>query len=162
MFYDPALFPFLDPLRDAWREIRADFVEALPALVPWVEAHNHNGKWVTAVLHHTFGADIVPEFSGAAFTRDLCSRVPGVRTFAFSVLLTGAEVSPHVDHVPGVLRAHLGLCIPDNCGLRCGEHTRQWREGEWLVFDENVLHSAWNKGAADRVILLVDFERDTP
>lgn len=49
--------------------------------------------------------------------------------------------------------------MPEDCTLRVGDETRQWREGKTLVFDDTVTHEAWNHGPSDRVVLLFDFAR---
>ncbi|MET8463577.1 aspartyl/asparaginyl beta-hydroxylase domain-containing protein [Micromonospora zamorensis] len=49
--------------------------------------------------------------------------------------------------------------MPQDCALRVGDETRQWREGETFVFDDTVTHEAWNYGTSDRVVLLFDFVR---
>jgi hypothetical protein len=56
-----------------------------------------------------------------------------------------------------VLRLHLGLEIPDECGLRVDGETRTWREGECLVFDDSFEHEAWNGSRLPRTVLLIDF-----
>ncbi len=47
----------------------------------------------------------------------------------FSVLQPGAHIIPHYGQMNIRLTVHLGLVIPENCGLRAGEETRQWRAG---------------------------------
>ncbi|WP_326555914.1 aspartyl/asparaginyl beta-hydroxylase domain-containing protein [Micromonospora sp. NBC_01813] len=42
----------------------------------------------------------------------------------------GRPESPHQGWVTTVYRAHLGLVVSDDCALRVGDETRQWREGE--------------------------------
>jgi beta-hydroxylase len=59
-----------------------------------------------------------------------------------------------------VLRCHLGLEIPSgDLGLRIGGETRVWQPGKCLVFDDTAEHEAWNHTDADRVVLIVTFER---
>ncbi|MEU7588207.1 aspartyl/asparaginyl beta-hydroxylase domain-containing protein [Micromonospora sp. NPDC049230] len=69
------------------------------------------------------------------------------------------HIKPHQGWVTTVYRAHLGLVVPQHCALRVGDETRQWREGETFVFDDTVMHEAWNYGTSDRVVLLFDFVR---
>lgn len=69
----------------------------------------------------------------------------------------GTQIKPHQGWVTTVYRAHLGLVVPEDCALRVGDETRQWREGKTLVFDDTVTHKAWNYGSSDRVVLLFDF-----
>jgi len=61
--------------------------------------------------------------------------------------------------VTTVYRAHLGLVVPDQCGLRVGSTTRAWLPGEVLIFDDTVNHEAWNRSSATREVLLFDFLR---
>src|SRR3546814_9730732 len=57
------------------------------------------------------------------------------------------------------LICHLPLIVPDGCGLRVGAETRNWREGELLIFDDSFEHEAWNRGTSDRTILLFEIWR---
>jgi len=41
--------------------------------------------------------------------------------------------------------------------LRAGNETRQWEAGKTLVFCDATGHEAWNLGATERVVLLLDF-----
>jgi len=57
------------------------------------------------------------------------------------------------------LICHLPLIVPPNCGLRVGNETRTWREGEVLVFDDTIEHEAWNQSAAARVVMIFEIWR---
>lgn len=48
--------------------------------------------------------------------------------------------------------------MPDECGLQVGEVSRTWVEGEWLAFDDQLVHRAWNRSDLDRVVLQLDLE----
>ncbi|MEU6021840.1 aspartyl/asparaginyl beta-hydroxylase domain-containing protein [Micromonospora sp. NPDC047134] len=86
------------------------------------------------------------------------ARTPDVAA-GFSRMAPGTHIKPHQGWVTTVYRAHLGLVVPPDCALRVGEETRQWREGETVVFDDTVTHEAWNYGNRDRIVLLFDFVR---
>ena len=73
-----------------------------------------------------------------------------------SILQPGTEVTPHCGPTNIRLRAHLGLDVPEDCGLNVAGETRAWRNGEWLVFDDSFEHSAWNRSSRPRMILIVD------
>jgi beta-hydroxylase len=88
--------------------------------------------------------------------------IPGMSSALFSLLAPGARLSPHRGVFKGVLRFHLGLVVPPGCSIRVGDDTRQWREGEALVFDDTNEHEVWNTSDRMRAILLVDFARDLP
>ena len=73
-----------------------------------------------------------------------------------SILEPGTELHAHCGPTNVRLRAHLGLRVPERCGLSVGEEVLSWREGEWLVFDDSFEHLAWNRSDRPRVILIVD------
>ncbi len=77
----------------------------------------------------------------------------------FSRLSPGARIPPHSGVLNTRLICHLPLVVPPGCGFRVGGETRQWKEGELLVFDDTVEHEAWNDGDLDRIILIFDVWR---
>lgn len=74
----------------------------------------------------------------------------------FSVLQPGAHIIPHFGQMNIRLTVHLGLIIPEGCGLRAGDETRHWEEGRLLLFDDSFEHEAWNRGNSDRVVLIFE------
>jgi aspartyl/asparaginyl beta-hydroxylase (cupin superfamily) len=85
--------------------------------------------------------------------------VPGstVREAMLSVLEPGGYLQPHIDNAIPLLTCHLGLVVPERCGIRVGDTRATWREGECLVIDTTFEHEAWNRSAHPRIVLLVDF-----
>ena len=75
----------------------------------------------------------------------------------YSRMAPGTEIEEHVGYTDDVLRLHIGLSCPArNCAIQVGDQVRSWRNGEVLLFDDTIEHSAWNRADRDRVILLVD------
>lgn len=75
----------------------------------------------------------------------------------FSILLPGTEIKPHYGSINGRLIVHLPLIVPQNCGgLRVAGETREWVQGQCLVFDDSFEHSAWNHSDQTRVVLILD------
>lgn len=74
----------------------------------------------------------------------------------FSVLRPGAHIVPHYGQMNIRLTVHLGLIIPDNCGIRVAEETRGWEPGKLLIFDDSFKHEAWNRSDRDRVVLIFE------
>jgi aspartate beta-hydroxylase len=74
----------------------------------------------------------------------------------FSALSPGTHIPAHCGITNLMIRCHLGLVIPDNCRIRVGDETRQWREGECLVFDDGFEHEVWNDSARERIVLMFD------
>src|SRR5207253_1597775 len=94
-------------------------------------------------------------------TSRLLSRIPGMTTAFFSILLPGKRIPSHRGPYNGVLRYHLGLKVPDpaRCGIIVGGEEAHWKEGKSLVFDDSFQHEAWNDSNDIRVVLFVDFAR---
>jgi hypothetical protein len=74
----------------------------------------------------------------------------------FSCLDPGTRVLPHWGPTNVRLRCHLGLEVPDGCGMRVGGVAGAWREGRCLVFDDSFSHEVWNDGDRRRVVLVLD------
>lgn len=87
---------------------------------------------------------------------DAPGRTPAV---LFSLLRPGVRIPPHTGHTNARLICHLPLIVPPGCGLRVGNETRQWREGEALIFDDSIEHEAWNNSGELRVVLIFDVWR---
>jgi len=66
----------------------------------------------------------------------------------------GARVRAHFG-THGRLVASLGLRVPSGSVLRVGAETRQWKEGEWLLFDDSYEHEVVNDGIDHRYVLAV-------
>lgn len=77
----------------------------------------------------------------------------------FSRLKPGTHIQPHNGVVNTRLICHLPILAPADCGLRVGNETRAWREGEMLIFDDTVEHEAWNHSQEERVVLLFEIWR---
>lgn len=159
MFVDQRPFPFLSDLRARWPEIREECL-ALPRETyrPWVQREMYGEGWSVYGLV-AFGERIEEALEACPNTAAALATVPHLTTAGFSRMVPGTRIKPHQGWVTTVYRAHLGLVVPENCALRVGDETRQWREGGVLVFDDTVTHEAWNYGSSDRVVLLFDFVR---
>jgi len=77
----------------------------------------------------------------------------------FSRLRRNTHIQPHYGLLNTRLICHLPLVVPDHCGIRVGDETRHWREGELMIFDDSFEHEAWNRGSEDRTILLFEVWR---
>lgn len=159
MFYDPADFPFLEPLRASWRDIRAEYMALDVSAKPWFGSGTaHNGGWHAIVLKVYDKWYLDPAL--VPVTARLCEAVPGVHTFFFSLMLPGAHIDWHIDTYTNCIRAHLGLICPEDAVLEVGSEARSFHEGEFVLFDDTVRHRAWNRGDKIRANLLIGFEHD--
>ena len=89
-------------------------------------------------------------------TFKILNKIPGLITAEFSYLPANTQIKPHKGFSKMVLRAHLGLIIPKDCGIRVGDETKIWEQGKLLIFDDSFEHEAWNNSNEDRFILMLD------
>ncbi|MEP4148586.1 MAG: aspartyl/asparaginyl beta-hydroxylase domain-containing protein [Halioglobus sp.] len=78
----------------------------------------------------------------------------------FSRLKAGTSIPAHHGFFNTRLICHLPLIVPENCGqLRVGNESRDWVEGELIIFDDSIEHEAWNHSAQDRIVLIFEIWR---
>jgi beta-hydroxylase len=160
MLVEHTEFPFLAALVTDWQIIKGE-LDALDRnlFVDWPERDIYLGQWRAFPLHK-FGKKVHEFCVLCPHTTALVEGIPGLVTAGFSSLLPGTHILPHCGYTSAVLRCHLGLKTPPNCGLRVGSKTREWRAGECFVFDDTYEHEAWNRSDETRTVLLIDFKRD--
>jgi aspartate beta-hydroxylase len=84
-------------------------------------------------------------------------RLPGcARTRCFSALAPHTEIPPHTGETNARLVVHLPLVVPEKCTYRVGFEHRTWKEGELLIFDDTIEHTARNDSDQLRVVLIFD------
>ena len=177
-FYERADFPWLDAVEAATGDIRAELREVMKqdgAFTPYVEASPNrphgdqmgmlgNPDWSAFFLWKN-GKLIEENAARCPRTLAALKDVPLARvagrtpSVLFSLLKPGAKIPPHHGFVNTRLICHLPLIVPQGCGFRVGNDTREWQEGKAWVFDDSIEHEAWNNSASTRVILLFDIWR---
>ncbi|MGZ3882977.1 MAG: aspartyl/asparaginyl beta-hydroxylase domain-containing protein [Bacteroidia bacterium] len=92
-------------------------------------------------------------------TIGLLKKIPGFLSAGISVLHPGSDIKPHAGDTNTVMRAHLGLVIPEGlpaCGLKVTDKMSGWEEGKVLMFCDAHVHSAWNHSSQKRFVLIFD------
>jgi len=95
-------------------------------------------------------------------TAELVSRVPGLNSAFFSVLVPGTHLPPHTGVSKTFLTCHLGLQVPKDsakCRMRVVDQWLEWREGKCTVFDDTFDHEVRNDSDETRIVLLIQFKR---
>lgn len=177
-FYDPMDFAWVAALEAQTPRIRNEvrtLLDADTGWVPYIESEtrrpNANANplledpnWSAFYLIKN-GAQVAdnalrcPDTMAALREVPLC-RIPGrTPSVLFSLLRPGTRIRPHHGYTNARLICHLPLIIPSECGLRVGNETRAWREGEVVVFDDSVEHEAWNLSKETRVVMIFDVWR---
>jgi len=174
-FYERDAFPWLDAVEAATPDILEELHGVLgPAFTPYVTqtpGRPRNDQmglvddpgW-SALFLHKDGAE--QAFAGAcrktmaALADAPLTRIPGrTPSVLFSKLAARAHIPPHTGMLNARLICHLPLIVPDGCAFRVGNDVRSWKVGAAWAFDDTIEHEAWNKGNADRYILIFDVWR---
>jgi beta-hydroxylase len=160
MFHDKREFEFVATLEANWQGIRDECRAVQAQMREYVERDLYDHGWnVFIMANFPHREAIRGNDVQCPFTSELVRRIvprPGV--ICFSRMDAHTEIHPHTGYKGQYLRCHLGLEVPEgDCALKVGEEEHRWREGEALVFDDRTLHSAWNRTALPRTVLLFDF-----
>jgi aspartyl/asparaginyl beta-hydroxylase (cupin superfamily) len=177
-FFDKQLFPWVRELESEFTAIRSEARAVLDAdtdFVPYVRREGNrpvfnerglldNADWGAFFL---IKDGVTVEANAARCPRAFAavSKIPLSRidkrtpSVLFSLLRPGARIPPHHGFMNARLIGHMPLIVPPNCGLRVGNETRRWSEGEALFFDDSIEHEAWNLSAEPRIVLIFDVWR---
>ncbi len=164
-FYTANDFPHLKLLTSNFELIRGELLELLKTqseehwlrtFPDYVESESHKAWKVFSFIFFSMKfpshAKLCPK------TAALIYSIPAILSCDYSYLEANTHILPHKGYSKMVLRCHLPLIVPDEelCGIRVGNETRHWKEGELLVFDDSFEHEAWNKSGSKRVVLMFD------
>lgn len=177
-FYERSQFPWLGAIESASADMRSELQEILrepDTFAPYVESYRNrpnidatgtveNPNWSAFFLWKA-GA-IVPENAArcpktlqALKEVPLCHIRGRTPSILFSLLRPGAKIPPHTGMINTRLICHIPLIVPEKCGFRVGNQTREWVERKALVFDDTIEHEAWNNSGDLRVVLIFDIWR---
>lgn len=85
------------------------------------------------------------------------SGIPAMEVF-FASMQPHTSIQLHSDFTNFVLTSHLALDIPysgeNQCRLTVGDQTREWINGQVMLFDTSILHDAVNESDKTRYILM--------
>lgn len=169
-FFDAADFAWVTEVEQCYPAVQAEFtqvannVDALPAFQQFHEVQHKitdDNKW-KVLAFQAYGEMFNDNLSILPATANLLSYIPNWTTGMFSILMPGKKIPPHEGPYKGVLRYHLGLTIPDECGINVNGETRHWQAGKSLLFDDTFEHFAWNNSDERRAVLFVDVMRPLP
>jgi beta-hydroxylase len=168
--YEASEFPWVGQLEENWESIREELLAVLedPESLPNFQdistdqvSITQDDKWKT-FFFFAYGLTSERNCRLCPVTARVAGSIPGMQTAFFSILSGGKHIPAHRGAWKGVLRVHLGLIIPDppsRCRIRIHDQTREWREGEVLIFDDTYEHEVWNDSTDQRVVLFLDVER---
>jgi beta-hydroxylase len=159
MFYATTGFEFTESLESKWLVIKEELTRLQPKnFMLWSEKFLYNHGWNVFGLY-AFGKKLEDNCSLCPETTKLVESIPGITTAGFSSLAPETHIVPHEGYSKTVLRCHLGLIVPNGCGIRVGSQTKNWTEGKCLIFDDTVEHEAGNRSHHPRIVWLIDFKK---
>lgn len=169
-FYDIQNFPWLKCFEDNFENIRREFDELeIPEgfFLPWVEKNLYEGSriggWLVAPLILN-GNYINSRLKYFPTLLQLFNENKGIITALFSIIKPGTWIIPHKGYEKyseKILRFHLGLKVPSgDIGIKVNDIQKKWKEGHSIIFDDSLIHEAWNYSEEDRIVLIFDFIKD--
>jgi beta-hydroxylase len=162
-FLDPHAFLFTAHLEQHWQAIHREFVGVRGEMTDWFERELYGEGWkVYGLFDFPDGRPIPANIARCPVTAALVAEhIPTHGAAGFSLLEPHTRIRPHVGYQGQFLRCHLGLEVPaGDCAIRLEDETRRWQQGRVLVFDDRVMHDAWNLTGRGRAVLLIDFIPD--
>lgn len=162
-FYDLTQFKELKILEDNYKTIldELNYLRNNSKSGYWFDSFPHylkpesKNKWHVFTfrffnIKHPVNCTFCPK------TAELLNKIPGLISADFSYLPAHTYIKPHKGFSRMVIRVHLGLVIPNDCGIKVGAETKNWQRGKLLIFDDSFEHEAWNNSDTDRFVLMFD------
>ncbi len=151
----------LKPLKDNWEVIRDEGL-ALKNKILVEDSRSDGWSWLYAPLKpEDEDVEALPrlakqsrEYSKEApKTVRLCKDVKDIEAYAFSMVKAGGHIKPHRDNNQ-FITCMLGLQVEDTSYIIADGERRDFKEGEFVLFDYRTLHEVYNKSPSDRLLLL--------
>lgn len=146
---------------DAVRGIKL-FNEISPETAP--DKYFKNANWNVFFLK-AYNKVIEENALRCPTTYKVISKNKKIVTAMFSILPPNSEMDFHRGPYKGVLRCLFKIKLEDkkgDVGLIVRDKQKQWKETECVIFDDTLIHKAWNKSTGTRVVLFLDLIRDLP
>ena len=163
-FYSMSQFPQLENLlkflptvrRECLALLRPSYMQRVGATLP-LEQAQRGWEQLWLMQEDSWNRKICRM---CPITWGLLRKIPCRREALISVLQPGASIYPHVGTGNCVLRVQVPLLVrtapsPD-CALQCGPEVRQYDASTPIIFDDSLLHSAWNYTQHKRIVLIFD------
>jgi aspartate beta-hydroxylase len=155
---------YLKPLEENWLKIRDEalkqFNQKTNTFMPEDENLRDKGDWKQLNLYAR-GLRDAKNCKRVPFTCSLVEKIlPAVTCtrgqIKFSVMQPGVHVWPHCGPTNCRIRSHLGLAGLSGARIRVANETREWHEGQFIIFDDSFEHEVWHDGNQTRLVLIVD------
>jgi aspartyl/asparaginyl beta-hydroxylase (cupin superfamily) len=169
-FFNADDFSWARPLEEQTPLIQRELAALLPrrAELPNFQDISRDQRHLSAddgwktVFFYAYGVKAEGNCRRCPETTRIIESIPGMKTAFFSILSPGKHIPPHRGPYKGVIRAHLGLVVPEpreQCRIQVGDQFAHWEEGKLMVFDDCYVHQVWNDTDGVRVVLFLDIVR---
>lgn len=157
----------LNEIKSITCEASSSTEDSFTTFEPWVEknlySESNEEGWDVAPL--MIGGVKIPERCAKfPFLASLIAQISGVVSASFSMLKPGTHIVPHKgydDYSEKMFRYHLGIIVPPgDVGIRVETDFQKWENGKSFVFDDFLIHEAWNFSSRTRIVLIIDFLKD--
>jgi len=163
-------FDWIPGLEAQWPVIRAELdhilehPEDIPAfhqISPDQKRISKGDNWKTFGFY-VYGKRVDENCAVCPRTAAIIDSLPGVTTAMFSILKPQYRIAAHKGPTRAVIRAHLGLRVPQdwqNVWIRVDDQILHWEEGKVVLFDDTYEHEVHNDTDEFRAVLFLDVER---
>ncbi|MGD1953038.1 MAG: aspartyl/asparaginyl beta-hydroxylase domain-containing protein [Leptolyngbyaceae cyanobacterium] len=160
---DASLYPvtkpaFVDLLEANSHLILAELEQlTINRFTSWGEQYPDQTGWHTFSFY-TYGLKLENNCRSCLATAQLLDNVPNLVTARFAVLTPGTYLTRQSTQPNGLLCCHLGLMIPEQCGIQIAHMQQTWHQGKCLIFDNAVEHTVWNWNDDVHAVLSIEFK----
>ena len=150
----------LQPLKDNWKVIRDEGLTFGPRMSRIRDPRSDGGTWLYSPLEpereDLAGLEAQSAFCKkiAPITVQLCSEIKDIKGYAFSLVTPGGHIFPHT-HDNKYVTCSLGLQAQPESYMLCNGKRKDFKEGEFVIFDYRISHEIFNNSKVDRLNLLV-------
>lgn len=169
--YDPALFPWLQPIMAAVPAMREEMLgvyrhsHAIPAFRDFAPGHERiageSDAW-RSFFFHGYGYPVPENLRRCPQTAATLERVPGLVSAMYSIIAPGTHIARHRGVSKAIMTIHVPLIVPrdrDRCRMQVHDQMIHWNEGTPVIIDDTWFHEVWNDTDELRVVLLIQFRR---
>jgi beta-hydroxylase len=159
-FYDVEDFEWAQDMAANWMAIRAEYEPIYEeSLIETDELYAEGGE-IFALYYDK--ERVQSNCALCPVTTSLLEMVPNIWQAAF-VTLNPQSNTPSNSRSEKTLRLHMGLIVPEKCGMIVDGILCPWIEGGVSIFDESLHYSGWNTSKKiSRVIFMIDFYPNQP
>ena len=163
-FYETdILYPELNIFKDNFNLVKNELLQNIQIMKDWLLTDHDNKFYTKHTIIPIFGYNKWSKYcTDFPITVNLVKSIKNIQTCCFLKLSKNSRLDKHYGYNPSsnyILRSHLGLSIPKNCGMWVNGKIKFHKEECWITFDDSKLHTAFNNSNEERYILLIDMKR---